>query len=1660
MANYSVKVTADTKAAAKSLSGLDKQIDKVTKTRQLSLNLPNYKQFKSQIDGIQDAAEGAANNVKLFYQVARNAPIAGDKLRVIEDGIEAIGTTAAKTSKVISENNSTTKVMGNVTTATTRKVGDMLGSLAKLTIVLYGVREATTMVTAAFGGMFKETVGRAAKFQETLLKTKTTLASTNRVFLDGVQVTDPLEKINALSGEIDERVESIRQRSIDLAGVTSNDVVEVFGMVASQISQINGDLKQAEDLAIQFSAALGTFGIPLYQARQEIGSILRGDVTVDSYLAKALGITNEEIQKAKTETDGVVGYLNDKLAAAVAGQAIAAKGLAGVLSNIRDIYELIAQAIGEPLLDPIVTAVNSIYQILFKSKDLLTDIGERLGGILSRAAGAVGGAFIMGGEEIGQIDALNDRIDQLKKKIKELAEYQKKEFGRDVGITKKYEEELKKLEAQKDKFNPLANLAENPIGSALTAGTTGFIATFKKDVEGLTNLIEETLTRSGRAIRDLFTSLMALSKTALEAIRNLVEALIKLNLVKFESLASAFATIAQGITPILQGLTQLINLWATILEIPVVQWLAQIAITFAVLKATGVIALTAVITQLVIWGTNLKLIRKRIGDVLRTVQRSFKGVARLLSSIVRLLAIATRKLREFLDQRGGSRRTLAELKKVEIQLQKVANKAKGAEFNFRTLGAASKTLGRTLVSTALNFVKANIAIIASTILITILVDAWGRYTRALEESKIAARDTLLFTEYAKNADKLAASLTDAERAQMKFAERIAGSRIQKYTSQIDEAREALAKYKQEVDRLEKKKASREEMGLGTRTIANSIKYQLKRINEEEKKIARDKIALAKAEAVVRRKEAKKELTTLANERKGIEKQIMEVRRQFEGDLFRQRQQEARKLVEIYKKEQDIALRQIEIRNKKLIEGEEDAVKTALAAYARYLATKKRGEVDIEVARRNLQIEIANMERRALEYRWSVEKKIADLRKRTQQNEVATEKAKFEAATGQTAGGNATFGLTGNTQNAAGWVHGHFQTNTGTQMDLINDMKPVLRGLAQKGVQMELANGEQIQAELVLGPNGERYMETMINRAMALHNHSGDGRSADIFVKEGTQVPVPLTDVNNGGGRGGVMGTLPGSGKTWVGHLTPDSKAGSPYVAPDLKPVDNIPDPKEQADAFEQSTKNVAALSSQLIELSATMNALNDEENLRTFLDQALPLPKLQEVERELKAVEEAAKTVAQQGFGLTAMQANENARQKEIQQIKERNQAIRDGIAEIGGSPEDQARAQQILNDREQKQLDLTNQRFDTLGKIAAIRDRERLQLQLINTEEQLTNELADLQLATRMQLEGFQQLDIQIALRKLRLERQYQKLIEASPENAEELNKALQKQLALIDDIGKAQKEQANPLRQLMTQYKRDLADVNGYLAQMVSTITTELSRAMSAAIIGVIDGTKTIEEAMADMFKNIGAAFINMATEMIAKAIMMRVLGIFLPGAGGGGGTGGGTVFGGMNYGMGGAGIFGQAATPFAEGGFVNSATLGLIGEAGSEYVIPENKMESSMARWSMGARGKEVVEGAASLGSDNRSMSQPSVLGNASKQYSPGNNYSSSNNFNMGDGGSADNFSINITGEQLVFNERNYISQDEVPSIISQASKQGEARTLRKLRMSQNARTKVGF
>ena len=195
-----------------------------------------------------------------------------------------------------------------------------------------------------------------------------------------------------------------------------------------------------------------------------------------------------------------------------------------------------------------------------------------------------------------------------------------------------------------------------------------------------------------------------------------------------------------------------------------------------------------------------------------------------------------------------------------------------------------------------------------------------------------------------------------------------------------------------------------------------------------------------------------------------------------------------------------------------------------------------------------------------------------------------------------------------------------------------------------------------------------------------------------------------------------------------------------------------------------------------------------------------------------------------------------------------------------------------------------------------------------------------------------------------------------------------------------------------------------------MAQVVEAELGSAMSSAVMGVIDGTTSVEEAFTTMFKNIAEAFINMATQMIAKALIMKALNILAPGAG----------------------DAGAAAVPVlppilghrAEGGPVGGDTPYIVGERGPELFVPSGA--------------GTVINNA-----DSRA---------ALDRYTPNSSYNYSPNLSI------------TTGPVMQMNNDEYIRREDFERGLRQASedgaKRGEAITLRRLKNSRSTRSTLGM
>ena len=125
--------------------------------------------------------------------------------------------------------------------------------------------------------------------------------------------------------------------------------------------------------------------------------------------------------------------------------------------------------------------------------------------------------------------------------------------------------------------------------------------------------------------------------------------------------------------------------------------------------------------------------------------------------------------------------------------------------------------------------------------------------------------------------------------------------------------------------------------------------------------------------------------------------------------------------------------------------------------------------------------------------------------------------------------------------------------------------------------------------------------------------------------------------------------------------------------------------------------------------------------------------------------------------------------------------------------------------------------------------------------------------------------------------------------------------------------------LKNHMDGMRKELNDTQGQVIKLSGAIESELGSAMSGAVSGMIDGTLNAQQAFQSMFANIGKAFIDMATQMLAKAMVLKAMGILFPG-------------------LDTASALPQKLGPgFAAGGTPPVGVPSLIGEQGPELFIP---------------------------------------------------------------------------------------------------------------------------
>jgi TP901 family phage tail tape measure protein len=238
-------------------------------------------------------------------------------------------------------------------------------------------------------------------------------------------------------------------------------------------------------------------------------------------------------------------------------------------------------------------------------------------------------------------------------------------------------------------------------------------------------------------------------------------------------------------------------------------------------------------------------------------------------------------------------------------------------------------------------------------------------------------------------------------------------------------------------------------------------------------------------------------------------------------------------------------------------------------------------------------------------------------------------------------------------------------------------------------------------------------------------------------------------------------------------------------------------------------------------------------------------------------------------------------------------------------------------------------------------------------------------------------------------------KFMEALEAASGDVNEAWAKYLTTTKEVNKE-------LKKTKETTETDNIPAVNKLKEAFEGVKETIAGGLHGAVMGLIDGTKSLGESLAGIAKQI-------ASLMLKKAI-----------------------FGAFGLQAAEGAYVSNGIRPFAAGGMVTKPTMGLVGEAGEdEYIIPASKMAQSMQRYSSGARGESVIPG----------TGQSSAGGGANAQTT-----------------------VNYSGPILNFNSEEFVPKSAIGEIINSAAargaKAGEARTLSSLQNSRSRRQGIGL
>jgi len=218
------------------------------------------------------------------------------------------------------------------------------------------------------------------------------------------------DQMRALRPLISREFTEIHREVAKISGATAAQIQEGFNIIlqnAGNLGTAGEDLSKIRNLSVMTAAAMNTLGIPAQQLRSEMMSLMTGNIQVYDELGKSLGFTSERV-KALQAQGGTAFYdaLIADLEKLYEGQKVMAESLSNVKSNYQDFFETVGAQGGQRLEAGLAGALQTVLNQLATLEKSWTNMFDSLATAMEpvlRVVGQVAAMLVPIGSAIGSI---------------------------------------------------------------------------------------------------------------------------------------------------------------------------------------------------------------------------------------------------------------------------------------------------------------------------------------------------------------------------------------------------------------------------------------------------------------------------------------------------------------------------------------------------------------------------------------------------------------------------------------------------------------------------------------------------------------------------------------------------------------------------------------------------------------------------------------------------------------------------------------------------------------------------------------------------------------------------------------------------------------------------------------------------------------------------------------------------------------------------------------------------------------------------------------------------------------------------------------------------------------------------------------------------------